>query len=179
LTNTPRTIQDPGGRVTLGLDPQPDSRCMIRSVRASFRVTAADLAQTTAASQMQVEVALADDEGDPLPAWEVILIRVGVNQPLSGNQMGTGCENGRVRFQDGGASFADADPPYVGRFKPFGSVPPPEGNGTFERFQGVQAKDSRWVLTFLGIQTPIQVQCWTMEFDLEERPPTPLQRPGH
>jgi hypothetical protein len=174
LDPTPVDIEEPGDRFALTPPATLAADCVIESVFVAMRVTAASLSAATAERRMSVTLRYARQDASE----DVLLIGTGQNQPLSGDEMGTDCGNGRIAFRDGGESFTGAREPYADIFKPFGSVPPAAGSGDFSALTGLPVRDSRWALIFEGIDTDMVLRCLEVRLRLDRLEPPPLQ-PGN
>jgi len=121
--------------------------CEITDVRVTFRVTAADLAQTTGTAGLRSRLFKLGDASAEL--FDVAA--------RSGTQIGTSCTD--VEFADGGGDFAAAAPPYTGSFAPSESFA--------TQFAG-QQPEGLWQLAFFFTDgtNEITVECWSLELTL-------------
>jgi hypothetical protein len=134
-----------------------------------FRVTATDLAVSTADGEMQVFTSVAIQENPVNIAGTLIDIDVDHDgEPLTGTQMGVDCVDRPVVFRELGASFEDIGPPYSGVFRPLDP-------NFLSRLEGQRAGGSTWDLIFQRFDASIRVECFRVELTLERDEPPPLQ----
>lgn len=152
------------------------SNCRIVNVRSAIRVTAPNLAVSTSSGQTRIGLFIEPTVLD----FALIDLGATTDLPLTGTQMGTTCPNSNLRFVEGNPAFSNATPPYVGIFRPFGTVTTPGGTGNFNRFDGQLANNTIWALPFFRLNSPVTVECWRVELDLAPgAPPTsPLSKEG-
>ena len=141
--------------------------CRIVNVRTAIHVTATNLQASTSTGRMAIGLFILGTVID----FDLVNLGATTNQLSLGTQMGTSCPTPDLRFTEASPAFATATPPYVGLFRPFGALTMPGGTGNFDRFNGLPANNTIWLLPFYQLDAPVTVECWRLELDLTNTVP--------